>query len=85
MGVLTYKPRYIGFLLGDICDGGDPVKKSAERIQCNNVAIAVDEKNGAAEWEKHGENMHTVGEVFGFLIIPRDIRRRSTSTKVINE
>ena len=51
--VLTYKPKYIEFLLGDIDDAEIPEKKRfAELIQRNNVAIAVGETTGASEWKK---------------------------------
>lgn len=49
MGILTYKPKYVEFLLGDGDDGSPEKKKFAEWIQYVDVEIAVGEKTGAAE------------------------------------
>ena len=70
MEVLTYKPRYIEFLLRDIDLAEIPEKrKFIELIQYRDIEIAVDEETGAAEWKKHAKNTPTVGEEFGFLTI----------------
>ena len=48
MQVLTYKPKYIEFLLEDIGDAEIPEKERiVVWIQCNNVAFAVDGQTGA--------------------------------------
>ena len=48
--VLTYKPKCIEFLLGDIDDAEIPEKKRfTGRIQGSNVAITVDETTGSVE------------------------------------
>ena len=49
VGVLTYKPTYIEFLLDDIDGDEIPEKKRyVERIRCNNVATAADDQTGSA-------------------------------------
>ena len=50
-----------------------------EWIQYNNVAIAVDGKTGAAERKKHEKITPTVGEGFGFSVIPMGYREANHS------
>ena len=65
--------------------GGAREEEIREWIQYRNVEIDVGEKTGEAARTKHAKNMSTTGTEFGFLIIPRGIRRRTISMNVIKE
>ena len=65
-------------MLEDIGDAEIPEKKRfAEWIQYNKVAITVDEQTGSVGRKRSVRNMPTVGEEFGFLVIPSGYPERN--------
>ena len=77
MGALTYKPKYVEFLIsdGDLWNMGREM--FPEWTQCKNVGIAVAESDGEVECRDFAKNMPSIGEGFGFLIIPMGYREEN--------
>ena len=67
--VIASKRRYVQDLLGETNAQSPEKKRFVVRIRRKGDGITTDVNTGEVEWE--AKNMPTVGEEFGFLIIPR--------------
>ena len=70
-GILTYKPKYVEFLMGEGNRCHLDREKFPEWPIRKNFGIASGEKIGSVERMGRADHMPTVGEEFGFLIIRR--------------
>ena len=69
MEILTYKPKYAEFTMGDRQQGRLEMKKLTDRPMQKEVGITVDINTGAVGGKRSAANMPTVGWGFGLLVI----------------
>ena len=70
MEILQYKPQYSEFLMGEGERGHIDMATFLELVMQKGVGGTAESKTGSADWRNDVKNMTTVGEKFGFLIIP---------------
>ena len=83
--ILTYKPKYAALLIEEGNRGHIDMEKFLAWVMRKDVGIAAGDEGGTVERRDHAKNIPTVGEEFGFLIIPRGIKKHTISKKVIHE